>query len=208
MPKKGIVFVTGNKNKVEELRAIVLETLGPDWTVASFSLDLPEPQGTAAEIVTEKCRKGAERVCAESPDTVKAVVVEDTSLCFNAMGGLPGPYIRWFLEKLGPTGLHKMLAGFDDKTAEATCTIAISIDGGKTVAGLFEGVCKGRIVAPRGSNHFGWDPCFEPWEQSPGVSSPETFAEMKPLWKNTISHRRRALDGLRTWILSNLHSFT
>lgn len=36
-------------------------------------------------------------------------MVEDTSLCFNAMGGLPGPYCKWFLQKLGPAGLHKML---------------------------------------------------------------------------------------------------
>jgi inosine/xanthosine triphosphate pyrophosphatase family protein len=45
----------------------------------------------------------------------KAVVVEDTSLCFNALGGLPGPYIKWFLKNLGPRDLPKLLAGFDDK---------------------------------------------------------------------------------------------
>ena len=38
------------------------------------------------------------------------VIVEDTSLCFNALNGLPGPYIKWFLEKLGSDGLHKLLA--------------------------------------------------------------------------------------------------
>ena len=38
------------------------------------------------------------------------------SLCFNAMGGLPGVYIKWFLEKLGHDGLNAMLAGFEDKT--------------------------------------------------------------------------------------------
>lgn len=26
------------------------------------------------------------------------VFVEDTSLCFNALGGLPGPYIKWFMD--------------------------------------------------------------------------------------------------------------
>jgi len=36
--------------------------------------------------------------------------VEDTSLCFNALGGLPGVYIKWFLEKLGHDGLNRMLA--------------------------------------------------------------------------------------------------
>jgi inosine triphosphate pyrophosphatase len=34
--------------------------------------------------------------------TQKAVLVEDTSLCFNAYKGLPGPYIKWFLKNVGP----------------------------------------------------------------------------------------------------------
>ena len=46
--------------------------------------------------------------------------MEDTSLCFNAMGGLPGAYIKWFLKELGPSGLPKMLAGFDDKVPPAS----------------------------------------------------------------------------------------
>jgi inosine triphosphate pyrophosphatase len=32
----------------------------------------------------------------------KPVIVEDTSLCFNAFKGMPGPYIKWFLKALGP----------------------------------------------------------------------------------------------------------
>jgi inosine/xanthosine triphosphate pyrophosphatase family protein len=36
-------------------------------------------------------------------------LVEDTSLCFNALGGLPGVYIKWFLQKLGHDGLNRML---------------------------------------------------------------------------------------------------
>ena len=51
-------------------------------------------------------------------------MVEDTCLCFNAYKGLPGPYIKWFLEKLGHDGLNRMLAGFDDRTAYAQCTFA------------------------------------------------------------------------------------
>ena len=53
-------------------------------------------------------------------------MVEDTSLCFNAYEGLPGPYIKWFLKALGHEGLPKMLAGFDDKSAYAQCIFAYS----------------------------------------------------------------------------------
>ena len=53
-------------------------------------------------------------------------MVEDTSLCFNAYGGLPGPYIKWFLKSLGHEGLNTMLAGFEDKSAYAQCIFAYS----------------------------------------------------------------------------------
>ena len=52
------------------------------------------------------------------------VIIEDTSLCFNALGGLPGVYIKWFLEKLGHDGLNRLLAGFEDKSAYAQCVFA------------------------------------------------------------------------------------
>lgn len=32
------------------------------------------------------------------------VIIEDVSLCFDALNGLPGPYIKWFLEKVGHEG--------------------------------------------------------------------------------------------------------
>ena len=65
-------------------------------------------QGEPEDIAKEKAVLAAQT-------SGKAVVVEDTSLCFNALGGLPGPYIKWFLKNLGPRDLPKLLAGFDDK---------------------------------------------------------------------------------------------
>ena len=81
-------------------------------------------------------------------------MVEDTSLGFDAMGGLPGPYIKWFLEKLGHDGLNAMLAGFDSKAAKAVCLFAFTEGAGQEVH-VFEGVTAGRIVPPRGDNRFG-----------------------------------------------------
>jgi inosine triphosphate pyrophosphatase len=54
-------------------------------------------QGEPNDIATEKCRLAALQVGG-------AVMVEDTGLCFNALQGLPGPYIKWFLDKLGHEG--------------------------------------------------------------------------------------------------------
>lgn len=82
------------------------------FTVVASPVDLPELQGEPEAISVEKCRLASRQVGG-------AVMVEDTSLCFNALGGLPGPYIKWFLEKLGHDGLNRLLAGWEDKTAYA-----------------------------------------------------------------------------------------
>lgn len=51
-------------------------------------------------------------------------MVEDTCLCFEALKGLPGPYIKWFVQKVGLEGLNAMLEGFEDKRAYALCIFA------------------------------------------------------------------------------------
>lgn len=80
---------------------------------------MPELQGSIEEIATAKCKEAAKRI--NGP-----VIVEDTALCFNALGGLPGPYIKSFLTNLGHEGLNKMLIGFDgDNGAKAVCTFAV-----------------------------------------------------------------------------------
>merc|ERR1711879_467124 len=74
---------------------------------------------------------------------------EDTCLCYNALEGLPGPYIKWFLDKLGHDGLNKMLAGYEDKTAYAQCLFALSAGPGCEVR-VFDGRTEGKIVPARG----------------------------------------------------------
>jgi inosine triphosphate pyrophosphatase len=97
-------------------------------------------------------------------------ITEDTALCFNALKGLPGVYIKHFLAALGHDGLNNMLTGFvdpttgtADKKAWALCTFAYS-SGPEAEPILFEGRTDGHIVPARGPNKFGWDPVFEPVE--------------------------------------------
>ena len=54
-----------------------------------------------------------------------------------------------------------MLAGYEDKSAQAICTFALMMEGEDEVK-LFEGKTQGKIVPARGPNAFGWDPVFEP----------------------------------------------
>lgn len=176
---KPITFVTGNAKKLEELVAILGTTFPRE--VVSKKLDLPELQGEIDEICIKKAKTAYKHIGGP-------VLVEDTCLCFNAYKGLPGPYIKWFLERLEPEGLNTMLAGFDDKTAQAVCTFAYhpGDDGAEVI--LFQGRTDGEIVSPRGPRDFGWDCCFQP--QGYNV----TYAEMPKSEKNKISHRFKALD--------------
>lgn len=52
-------------------------------------------------------------------------------------------------------GLNKLLAGFEDKTADAVCVMAFCAGPHSTVH-LFTGRTPGRIVPARGPNNFGW----------------------------------------------------
>jgi inosine triphosphate pyrophosphatase len=74
-------------------------------------------------------------------------MVEDTSLCFNALHGLPGPYIKWFLEKTGHTGLNNMLAAYEDKSAYAQCIFALSVHPDADPL-LFVGRTTGKVGRP------------------------------------------------------------
>lgn len=76
--------------------------------------------------LTTSCPRAVQRCLLKLCGSLLAVFVEDTCLCFNAYKGLPGPYVKWFLEKLGHDGLNRMLHGFDDKTGYALCTFAYS----------------------------------------------------------------------------------
>lgn len=62
-----------------------------------------------------------------------------------------------------PSGLNKMLVGFDTTAAWALCTFAYCA-GPDAEPILFEGRTDGRIVPARGPPKFGWDPVFEPVE--------------------------------------------
>ncbi|KYO39803.1 inosine triphosphate pyrophosphatase isoform X1 [Alligator mississippiensis] len=191
MAGKSVVFVTGNVKKLEE----VIQILGDKfpYSLVAKKIDLPEYQGEPDEISIQKCREAAKQI--QGP-----VIVEDTCLCFNALGGLPGPYIKWFLEKLKPEGLYKLLAGFEDKSAYAVCTFAFSSGNLEDPVKLFKGKTCGHIVEPRGPRDFGWDPCFQP------DGYEKTYAELPKAVKNSISHRYRALNELSNYFIQQSNS--
>ncbi|KAH0846932.1 Inosine triphosphate pyrophosphatase [Fonsecaea pedrosoi] len=180
---KVLNFITGNANKLAEVRAILSDVAGLD--LQSRNVEGAEIQGTIEEVARDKASRAARAV--NGP-----VLTEDTALEFQALKGLPGPYIKYFLQALGHDGLNKMLAAYEDKTAFAVCTFAYCAGPGYEPI-LFQGRCQGKIVPARGPPIFGWDAVFE-------FEDGQTYAEMEKEKKNLISHRGKALAKLKAWL--------
>ena len=145
---KDVIFVTGNQKKAEYFSKMV----GVD--VPHMKLDVDEIQSTdLVEIITHKAKQAYEQ--AQRP-----VIVEDTRLSFNALGGLPGPFVKWFLDTLGDEGLCRLLDSYDDRSAVAGAAMAY-YDG--SLLEVFEKELPGTIAdKPKGSNGFGWNRIFIP----------------------------------------------
>ncbi|XP_077545407.1 inosine triphosphate pyrophosphatase-like [Haemaphysalis longicornis] len=184
-----VVFVTGNSNKLREVVAILGKI--PGFEFENRATEVPELQGDSDFICRAKCEAASQAVGG-------AVLVEDSSLWLDALGGLPGPYVKWFLDNIGPDGLYKMILGFEDKSAESLCTLAYSSGPGHEVK-LFHGRSRGTIVPPRGGNKNGWDTCFQP------EGYDQTYGEMCAEKKNTFSHRYRAVEAFRSFLLAQVH---
>ena len=108
--RREITFLTSNDNKFKEVQAI----LGDATIVTRYSLDLLEIQGSLQDICRFKCRKAADavRLGPFEQNSLKIqqisgpVLVDDTSLSFNALGGLPGPYMYVIFNNCKWDSLH------------------------------------------------------------------------------------------------------
>ena len=195
---KIINFVSGNKNKYRELKDLLTEHL-KDIEVRQLDIDLPELQGVPEEIVQGKLKLALEK----AKNLEGPILVEDTSLCFNAYGGLPGPYIKYFLKAIKQEGLYKMACAFEDHSAYAQSIFGLQKNE-KSEPQLFIGRTEGEIVSPRGQKNFGlsgWDPCFKP------NCDNKTYAEMEEDEKNKISHRGKSTKALIEYLKKNENIF-
>src|SRR4051812_42151089 len=103
-----VTFITGNQKKADYLA----NYLG--FPVEHIKIDLDEPQSLdLTEIVRHKVRQAYIHV--QGP-----VLVEDVSLEFAALGRLPGPFIKWFIEELGLEKLCGLLEG-KNREARTSC---------------------------------------------------------------------------------------
>ena len=191
-------FVDNLLWKAREMNMILSDhgaTKGPNPKISLVDLkvlnvDLPEIQEVSTEAIAKNKAIQAAQL-ANGP-----CVVEDTSLQFEALGGMPGPYIKWFQQQLQSEGLYNLLLAYEDKTAVAVCTLAFCPFPHADPV-LFTGRTRGTIVQPVEGRGFGWDSIFVP------DGSDRPFSMMSTEEKNTLSHRGQAVRQWADWLGDN-----
>ena len=169
-------FITGNQRKA-------------DYFSRQMGIDIPYQKVELDELQSTDLHVIVKHKLEQAYATVKRpVLVEDVSLSFTALGELPGPYIKWFVEYAGEEACCRMLDGFNDRSAVIRCTFGY-YDGERME--FFDSELPGVISeTPRGNNGFGFDKFFinDGYEitraEMTQVENERTYAElMKPFAK-------------------------
>ncbi len=213
-----LIIATRNAHKVQEIRAILggafrYLTLNELPGAPAVAEDAETFAGNASKKAGELAR-WLEQVPGSGfrvPGSSAFVLADDSGLEVDALGGAPGVHSARFAALDDPNAsgnspdaannakLLRLLADvpMERRTARFRCVMAlVGVNSQWSIANsqVFDGVCEGRIsLAASGQGGFGYDPLFVPtgFEQS--------FAELGEEVKNRISHRAKALAGLRAY---------
>jgi non-canonical purine NTP pyrophosphatase (RdgB/HAM1 family) len=170
-----ILLVTGNRHKVAEAERIL------GRPVEHATLDLPEIQSLdLGEVLAAKAEEAWRRLA-------RPLVVEESGLGLAALGGFPGPLVKWMLDAAGASGIARTAHALGDPRALAACALLYRFGPAAGDAVVARGEVPGRLVfPPRGAGGFGYDVVF--------VADGErlTFAELPPAAKDARSPRGRA----------------
>ena len=203
-----IIFATGNKNKMIEIR-MILEDLGCkilSQKEAGIQADVVEDGQTFEENALIKATTIAD-IARKMPEYKNAVVLEDDSgLEIDALNKEPGIYSARYMGEdtsydIKNQALIDRLEGVPDekRTARFVCAIAAALPDGSTE--VVRGTMEGRIgYEITGENGFGYDPIF--YLPQFGCSS----AELEPEKKNELSHRGEGLRKMRKVLEEKLES--
>lgn len=188
-----LLVATHNRGKLEEI-AQLLEPYHVSVTSAG-EMGLPEPEETESTFV------GNARIKAHAAARATGLpaLSDDSGICVDALGGMPGvwtadwaetPEGRNFTKAMEKTwaALEEAKAPFPRK-AQFRCTLVLAWPDGEDA--VFEGQVAGQVVWPmRGDQGHGYDPIFQP------DGHDITFGEMDRWEKNAMSHRADAFRKL------------
>ena len=185
---KKIVIATNNVGKVKEIKEILNDYELLTLKDVGCDIEVEEDADTFEGNSLKKAKEISETL--NMP-----CIADDSGLCIDTFDGWPGVYTARFLgenatqEDRNNAILEKMKnLKESERTARVRC-IMTYFENGKVIVG--KGEIKGKIAkAPRGNNGFGFDTIFE-------LDNGKTYAELTEKEKNSISHRKMALENLK-----------
>jgi XTP/dITP diphosphohydrolase len=117
----------------------------------------------------------------------RPIMIDDSGLFVDALGGFPGVYSSYAFKTLGCEGVLRLMEGVKQREARFECCIGFLAPGGEPF--IAKGVARGAISDEmRGSSGFGYDPIFV------HEGHVTTYAEMDIGEKNRLSHRGMAME--------------
>ena len=186
IPEK-IIVASGNAHKIEEIKSIFRGVELIPMTEAGFDGDIEETGKTFRENALIKARIVCDKLGVP-------VIADDSGLCVDALGGAPGIYSARFSggdSAANRALLLKKMDNISDRTAKFACAVCLYFPDGQYFFG--EGYTYGKILFEEtGNKGFGYDPLF--FSDDLGKS----FGEAEESEKNSVSHRYRALQDLRS----------
>ena len=189
-----LVAATHNAGKAREIHALLD---GHYTVVTAGELNLPEPAETETTFVGNAMLKA--RHAAQFSGEVS--LADDSGLSVAALDGAPGIFsARWggperdFVSAMKKIETRLDELGSSDRSAWFTSALAVAWPDGPCV--VVEGRVDGVVTfPPRGDRGFGYDPIFIPEGYN------QTFGEMDPVVKESMSHRTRAFAMLKAALI-------
>lgn len=185
-----LLVATNNKGKVRELSQLLADIPLRLRLLDEFP-DIVEAEETGETFVENAVIKASHYSARSGLLTLS----DDSGLVVDALEGAPGVRSARYAgrEATYAERMSKLLGELDatgdvERRARFVCVIAVADPLTGTLQ-TFEGVCEGRIAhAPHGTGGFGYDPLFIP------EGHERTFGELPTEFKQTLSHRARALS--------------
>ena len=181
-----ICFVTGNKNKLQEIQQLLTSFHIISLRDLNVFEDIPETENTIEGNALIKAK------FINSKFNIDCFS-DDTGLFIDSLNGLPGVRSARFAGENSTSDKNislvlKSLQNKKNRSATFRTVICLLINDKKH---FFEGTVSGKISKQKsGKSGFGYDPIFIP------DGYKKTFSEMTIEEKNLISHRSKAVHKL------------
>jgi XTP/dITP diphosphohydrolase len=199
--KHKILVATTNPGKMKELSAMLAELAGQiEWLSLRDFPDAQEVQEDGATFA----ENAAKKALGYAKQTGFWTIADDSGLVVDALDGLPGIYSARFAaegneklprqeqDKNNNQKLLSLLKGISQNKRTARFICCMCLASPEKILVRTEGKIEGQIIdTPKGENGFGYDPLF----YVPSLG--ETTAQLDSEYKNSISHRGRAVEHLK-----------